>query len=549
MRIVIAGPKGAGKSTLATELGTRLQLPVLETDTLLETLYAEETGTPSTCRDICRTHGEPAFRAWEAKAVGRALEQDWCILSVGGGTLMHPALRTQLRDGNLLVLLRGDADSLWARIAPRGIPAYLDPANPEADFAARVQRIDDVLTPYADLLVDVTNRSPADLAAEIEEGIAGELAVRAQRFSHFGTLLQVSTFGESHGPALGVVLDGVPPGVPLSAEEVQRECDRRRPGQSDVTTSRNEADAVHILSGVFEGTTTGAPVAMVVYNRDQDSSKYDALREVFRPGHADLTFWKKYGIRDHRGGGRSSGRETAARVAAGAVAKSILASQGVRIRAFALEIAGERCASIDLDCIEANSVRAADPEAAGRMEAAIRAAKAEGESVGGIVEIRVEGLPAGVGDPVFGKLDARLAHALMSLGAVKGVEVGDGFAVASQRGRLANDPTDGTGANRAGGILGGISTGGDLVLRAAVKPTPSVSVPQQAGTIHGDTRMIQIEGRHDPCIVPRVVPVMEGMCALVLLDAWMIQQRLRAAPTCGVRGKGTSTGDGCPVDA
>lgn len=533
MRIVIAGPKGAGKSTLAARLGTRLELPVIETDALLEDLHAAETGIQRTCREICRTYGEPAFRLWEEKAVQNALTRDWCILSVGGGTLMDPGLRAQLRDGNLLVLLRGEVDTLWARIKPGGTPAYLDPENPQADFAARVRRIDDVLTPYADLVVEVTERTPDALAAEIEEGLAAELAIRAQRFSHFGTLLQISTFGESHGTALGVVLDGVPPGIPLTAEDVQRECDRRRPGQSDVTTSRNEADTVRILSGVFEGRTTGAPVAMVVYNRDQDSSKYDALRDVFRPGHADLTFWKKYGIRDHRGGGRSSGRETVARVAAGAVAKSILATHGVRLRAFAREIAGERGTSVDLESIESNPVRAADPDAAVRMEEAIRAAKAEGESVGGIVEIRIEGLPAGVGDPVFGKLDARLAHALMSLGAVKGVEVGDGFAVATQRGSLANDPTDGTGQNRAGGILGGISTGAEILLRAAVKPTPSVSLPQQAGSIDGDTRTIRIEGRHDPCIVPRVVPVMESMCALVVLDAWMIQQRLRGSDAFG----------------
>ncbi|HSV96030.1 MAG TPA: chorismate synthase [Spirochaetota bacterium] len=347
--------------------------------------------------------------------------------------------------------------------------------------------------------------------------------------SSFGEVLRVTTFGESHGPAVGAVLDGVPPMVELSEVDIQRELDRRRPGQSAVTTPRAEEDRVHILSGVFEGKTTGAPICMLIYNKDQDSSKYEAIRDVFRPGHADFTLWKKFGIRDHRGGGRSSGRETAGRVAAGAVAKKLLAEHGISVTAFAQEIAGIRGEVEDLGFIESNPVRAADPSAAKLMEEAIIRARAEKDSVGGVVRLVVRGVPAGLGDPVFYKIDARLAMALFSIGAVKGVEIGAGFKSARLRGSENNDPMrDGAFlSNNAGGILGGITTGADIVACVAVKPTPSIFRGQDTVDTDGNSRSISVEGRHDPCIVPRIVPVVEAMAAIVLLDALEIQRKIK----------------------
>jgi chorismate synthase len=328
---------------------------------------------------------------------------------------------------------------------------------------------------------------------------------------------------------MGVVMDGLRPGIEIDEEYIRRELSRRRPGQSKITTSRSEADELRIVSGVFEGKTTGTPLAMIVENRDVDSSKYEALRDVFRPGHADFTFWKKYGIRDHRGGGRSSGRETVSRVAAGAIARSLMEDRGVEILGWAEEIAGIRAEAVDLDAIEGNAVRCPDPEAAKRMEQAIKDARENGDSVGGVIRLRITGLPPGLGDPVFGKLDARLSGALMSLGAVKGIEFGAGFDAARKRGSENNDPisADGFDSNNAGGVLGGISTGQPLEIRLAVKPTPSVSRKQRTITRDGEERTIEIEGRHDPCIVPRLVPVVESMAALVLQDMWEIQERLR----------------------
>jgi chorismate synthase len=296
-----------------------------------------------------------------------------------------------------------------------------------------------------------------------------------------------------------------------------------------VTTPRNEADRVRILSGVFEGRTTGAPLAMIVENRDQDSSKYDNLRDIFRPGHADYTFNRKFGIRDHRGGGRSSGRETIGRVAAGALALQILRDRGVTICAWADEVAGIAGTKVEESFIEKNPVRAADPVAAPLMEKAILDAAAAHDSVGGVVRVRISGVPAGLGDPVFAKLDARLAAAVFSLGAVKGFEVGSGFGSAGMKGSEHNDAmnTAGFAGNHAGGILGGISTGADILLRIAVKPTPSIFQPQQTVDLRGEAVEIEIAGRHDPCIVPRIIPVIESMCALVLLDALAIQQHLQ----------------------
>ena len=347
--------------------------------------------------------------------------------------------------------------------------------------------------------------------------------------SSFGRSFRIVTFGESHGAAVGVVLDGVKPGLPFDLEAIQKEMDRRRPGQSDLVTPRSEGDKVQVLSGVFEGQTTGHPIALVVFNENQRSGDYKAISDLFRPGHADLTYDRKYGVRDPRGGGRSSGRETLARVAAGAWAKQQLAALGVTVRGFNREIAGLAGTAVDWAFVETNPLRVADPAAFAAQRAAVEAARAEGDSVGGVCEVWIEGLPVGLGDPAFGKLDGLLALACMSIGAVKGVELGAGFASARLRGSENNDPLgpEGPLKNDAGGTLGGISTGAPLVVRMAVKPTSSISKAQQTIDREGRAAEISTHGRHDPCIAPRIVPVAEAMCALVIYDAWLTQQALR----------------------
>ena len=346
----------------------------------------------------------------------------------------------------------------------------------------------------------------------------------------FGEMFRVTTFGESHGPALGVVIDGVPAGLAVDAAFLQSELDRRRPGQSEATTPRDEADRVEILSGVFDGVATGTSLGMVIRNSGQRSGDYGNLATVFRPGHADFGYWKKYGIRDYRGGGRASGRETACRVAAGAVAKLFLKTLGIEVRACALEIGGVRGSKADWDEVERNIVRAADPDAAVSMIEAVRAARAAHDSVGGVVECRVTGVPAGWGEPVFDKLDAVLAHAVMSLGGVRGIEFGDGFAAARSTGSSGNDPMtppENFMSNHAGGVLGGISTGAEIVFRAAVKPTASIGREQDTVDCAGNAVKLTIHGRHDPCIVPRIVPVIEAMTALVLADMALRQRAAR----------------------
>ncbi len=337
----------------------------------------------------------------------------------------------------------------------------------------------------------------------------------------FGEQFRVTTFGESHGPALGAIVDGVPAGLELDEAYIQKALDRRKPGQSVFTTPRKEADAVEILSGVFEGRTTGTPVALLIRNQDQRSRDYGDLAEVFRPGHADYGFFRKYGIRDYRGGGRSSGRETAARVAAGAIAAKYLQEKyGIVIRAWTEAVAGISGKKTDFDFIEKNALRAADPDRYPAMEEAVRNAIAELDSVGGIVSCVIEGVPAGLGEPVFDKLDALLAHAMLSLGAVKGIEFGDGFAAAGLRGSVNNDKMSPEGflSNHAGGILGGISTGAPITFRIAVKPTPSIRQEQQTVDQENNPRTVTVQGRHDPCICPRIVPVVEAMASLVLAD-------------------------------
>ena len=339
--------------------------------------------------------------------------------------------------------------------------------------------------------------------------------------STFGKFFRVTTFGESHGAGIGVIIDGVTPGIELCEEDIQKEMDRRKPGQSSVTTPRKESDKIHILSGVFEGKTTGTPIGIILYNQNQKSSDYDEIKNKFRPGHADFTYLQKYGTRDYRGSGRSSGRETAARVAAGAVASKILRTKKVEITAYTLEAAGVRCPDIDLKVIEKNPLRAPDMKATAEMEKRVAALAEEGDSCGGIIECRIKGLYPGIGDPVFEKLDANLAKAMMSLGAVKGFEVGSGFGCASMKGSEHNDGMDKKGfrSNNAGGILGGISTGQEIVFRIAVKPTSSISKQQKTVTVDGKETPIITEGRHDPCICPRIVPVVEAMAAITVVDA------------------------------
>jgi len=346
--------------------------------------------------------------------------------------------------------------------------------------------------------------------------------------SSFGRTFRILTFGESHGTAVGVVLDGVKPGLPFDLEVIQKELDRRRPGQSDLVTPRSEADRVQVFSGVYEGKTTGHPIALVVFNENQRSGDYSAIQDLFRPGHADFTYQRKYGLRDPRGGGRSSARETLARVAAGAWAKQQLEALGVTIRGFNREVAGIEGQEIHWDFVEKNPLRVADPAVFEAQKSAVEKARDSHDSVGGICEVWIEGLPVGLGDPAFAKLDALLTYGCMTIQAVKGVEIGSGFASARRLGSENNDPFSPSGPtkNDAGGILGGISSGAPVVVRLAVKPTSSIARPQQTIDKSGQAAEIVVKGRHDPCIAPRVVPVAEAMCALVVYDLWLTQQAL-----------------------
>lgn len=369
--------------------------------------------------------------------------------------------------------------------------------------------------------------------------------------SSFGSFFKISTFGESHGTGLGVIIDGCPPGVVLTEEIIQRELDRRRPGHHNgrfnaAVTARKEADACQILSGVFEGKTTGTPIAIVIFNTSQHSKDYDALKNTFRPGHADFTYTQKYGVRDHRGGGRSSGRETASRVAAGAVAKAFLTGnlsteseqKPINVTAFTLKAAGISCQSIDLSAIEKNSLRAADLEAAQAMAEKIDQLRRQGDSAGGIVQCHITGVPAGLGEPVFDKLDAELAKAMVSIGAVKGIEFGAGFDCANMTGSSMNDDMyvchqkDDSNqvafaTNNAGGILGGISNGNDIVFNLAIKPVPSIFKEQKTiELVDGEFRdtNLAIHGRHDVCLCPRIVPVVEAMAWITLADMHLRQR-------------------------
>lgn len=329
----------------------------------------------------------------------------------------------------------------------------------------------------------------------------------------FGQNFRVTTFGESHGVATGVVIDGCPPGFQISTDKIQAFLDKRRPGQSELVTPRKEADKVQILSGVFEGKTLGTPVCLLIQNTSMISSDYEELKEVFRPGHADRGYYEKYGIRDHRGGGRSSGRETAARVAAGAVARCYLENEGIIINGTLISVHRETTRE--------------------GIEKAIIMARDEGNSVGGVVSLVVSGCPPGLGDPVFGKLDAMIAFAMMGIGGVKAVEIGSGVKASAMTGSEHNDQMSAQGylSNNAGGILGGISTGQDIIVRLSIKPTPSIQTPQHTIDLAGNDRVISVKGRHDPCIAVRVVPVAEAMMALVLMDALLEMRKIM--PDCG----------------
>ena len=336
----------------------------------------------------------------------------------------------------------------------------------------------------------------------------------------FGKIFRITTFGESHGAAIGVVIDGCPPLIPLDEGVIQEMMDRRKPGAGGVSTTRKEPDRPEILSGVFEGKTTGTPIALVIQNKDAKSASYKPISELYRPGHGDITYDAKYGIRDWRGGGRASARETAARVAAGAVAKALLKACGINIFAYTVKLGGISARKRDLDEMTQNIYLCPDAEAAGLMDERVKAVRDEGDSLGGVVEITAVGVPPGLGEPVFDKLDADLAHALMSIGAVKGVEIGAGFEASDLLGSQNNDPITPEGfiTNNAGGILAGISNGDVIVARIHVKPIPSISKPQTTINRSGKPETVKVGGRHDISAIPRINVVAEAMVALVLAD-------------------------------
>jgi chorismate synthase len=353
--------------------------------------------------------------------------------------------------------------------------------------------------------------------------------------SVYGNIFKVSTWGESHGKAIGVVIDGCPAGISLSENDIQNDLNLRKPGSNKFGTQRKESDAVHILSGTFEGLTTGTPISLLIYNEDQHSKDYSQISDIFRPGHADYTFWQKYGIRDYRGGGRSSGRETAARVAAGAVAKRVLSYVGISFLTYSKEIAGISSDTIpdSRDEIFSNPLYMSDNEASEKAAEKLNLCIQNGDSAGGIVECIIKGVPAGLGETVFDKLDADLAKAIFSLGAVKGFEIGSGFSAARSCGSQNNDPFYSQNgriakkSNNSGGTLGGMSDGSNIVFRTAFKPTPSISHIQQTVDVYGSEREISIKGRHDPIIVPRAVIVVEAMAAIVLTDHLFINMSSR----------------------
>ncbi|MFZ5573004.1 MAG: chorismate synthase [Thermodesulfobacteriota bacterium] len=344
----------------------------------------------------------------------------------------------------------------------------------------------------------------------------------------FGVLFRITTWGESHGKGVGVIVDGCPPRIPMNESVIQEMLDRRRPGVSSASTKRKEPDRAMISSGVFDGLTTGTPIMISIANQDADSSAYLPYADVYRPGHGDITYQAKYGLRDWRGGGRASARETVGRVAAGAVAKAVLARSGIRVLAYTTELGGIQVPVSDLEVVNQNPYGCADMEVVAKLEERVLAVRKEGDTIGGVVEIRAEGVPPGLGEPVFDKLDADLAKALMSIGAVKGIEIGAGFQAAGLLGSRNNDTIlpDGFGSNNAGGILAGISSGDTIIARVAVKPIPSISREQWTIDSSGSPRRISIKGRHDISAIPRINVVCEAMVALVLADHLLRQEAI-----------------------
>lgn len=352
----------------------------------------------------------------------------------------------------------------------------------------------------------------------------------------FGRIFRLTTFGESHGAAIGGVVDGCPAGIDIDVDQIQAELDRRRPGQSKLTTARSEADRVELLSGVFEGKSTGCPIGFIVRNSDQHSSDYSNMRDVFRPSHADYTYYNKYGLRDHRGGGRSSARETIARVVGGAIAKQCLQQVGIEVKAWTQQVGSISCntdwTQLDLTQIESNAVRCPDSEVAARMADLIMEVKADGDTIGGIIAGVITGCPVGLGEPAFGKLHAALGAAMLSINAAKGFEYGEGFAGVSQRGSEQNDiflEGGRTATNHSGGIQGGISNGQPIPFRVAFKPVATLLKPQQTIDIHGKAATLQARGRHDPCVLPRAVPIVEAMAAMTILDYYLMNQATHIA--------------------
>ena len=353
-------------------------------------------------------------------------------------------------------------------------------------------------------------------------------------FNSFGNIFRLTTFGESHGPGVGGVIDGFPAGITIDMDFIQQELNRRRPGQSQLTTSRQEADKVEFLSGVFEGKSTGCPIGFIVWNKNQHSNDYENIRNLYRPSHADYTYTQKFGIRDHRGGGRSSARETISRVVGGALAKLALNQLGIRITAYTQQVGDIKLdkdyKEYNLDLIETNDVRCPDPVKAEEMATLIKEVKAEGDTIGGVISCVIQGCPVGLGQPAFGKLHAALGNAMLSINAVKGFAYGEGFDSMDLRGSQQNDVFynhDGridTRTNHSGGIQGGISNGQDIYFRVAFKPVATLLMEQQTVDIEGNDTIVKAKGRHDPCVLPRAVPIVEAMAAMTILDYYLINR-------------------------
>lgn len=353
----------------------------------------------------------------------------------------------------------------------------------------------------------------------------------------FGNLFTLTSFGESHGAAIGGVVDGMPAGIPIDLDFIQHELSRRRPGQSRITTQRKEADQVELLSGIFEGLSTGAPIGFIVRNTNQHSNDYDNMRELFRPSHADYTYFEKYGLRDHRGGGRSSARITISRCVGGALAKLALRNLGITVQGYVSQVGNITLDNdyhhYDLNQTESNAVRCPDVEKAKAMEDLIMEVKNQGDTIGGVITCVVKGCPAGLGEPEFGKLNAQLGAAMLGINAVKGFEIGDGFDIVNHRGSEVNDlfvndnGRISTTTNHSGGIQGGISNGQDIWFRVAFKPVATLLMEQPTVDLQGNPTTINVRGRHDPCVVPRAVPIVEAMAAMVILDNWLINKSAR----------------------